>query len=155
LEIAAEAVATARRPWPERWAAVQALPKRYDMRRPPFVRWLTPDYARLFSRFAYDEARARCALAAVAAERHRLARGDWPASLAVLGPLPDDPFTGQPLLLKRLADGLVVYSVGFDGADDGGALVTYDFDPTLRPGTDIGFRLWDVPQRNKSAGGGP
>jgi hypothetical protein len=31
-----------------------------------------------------------------------------------------DPFTGQPLLMKRLPDGWVIYSVGKDLNDDGG-----------------------------------
>ena len=31
-----------------------------------------------------------------------------------------DPFTGKPLVMKRLSDGWVIYSVGKDLQDDGG-----------------------------------
>ncbi|HEX5270128.1 MAG TPA: hypothetical protein VFW33_06575 [Gemmataceae bacterium] len=48
------------------------------------------------------QARLRCAAAAVAAERYRLATGRWPDDLAALvpkylGAVPADPFDGKPL----------------------------------------------------------
>jgi hypothetical protein len=152
LEVAARTVTAARLPWPGRWAAVQALPGDGPSQSALVGRPM-PDLARWFGQLAVDEARVRCALAAVVVERHRLARGDWPASLAELGPLPDDPFTGKPLRYKRLADGVVVYSVGSEGTDDGGALTETSRQQT-RPGSDLGFRLWDVPRRNRPAGEG-
>jgi hypothetical protein len=84
--------------------------------------------------------------AAVAAERFRRERGRWPESLAELTPAylkaaPPDPFDGQPLRLRRLADGLVIYSVGENGTDDGGNLTD---DPA-----DLGVRLWDPAQRRQ------
>jgi hypothetical protein len=45
-----------------------------------------------------------------------------------------------------LSDGIVIYSVGDDGADDGGTLADGS-EP--QDGTDIGFRLWDVPRRRQ------
>jgi hypothetical protein len=43
--------------------------------------------------------------------------------------VPLDPFTGQPLKLKPTAYGVVVYSVGPDGVDDGGQPLTDDHPP--------------------------
>jgi hypothetical protein len=102
---------------------------------------------------AFHRARAelRCAAAALAAERYRLAEGHWPEGLGALVPhylaaVPADPFDGQPLRLRSRADGLVVYSVGPDGKDDDGNL---DRKGTGAAGTDVGFRLWDADRRGK------
>jgi hypothetical protein len=110
------------------------------------VDWLF--FAEIFHR---NKAELRSAVAALAAERYRLAEGHWPESLDVLVPLylagvPTDPFDGQPLRLKQLPEGLVIYSVGVDRTDDGGSVSNEIHKP---PATDIGFRLWDVSQRGK------
>jgi hypothetical protein len=94
----------------------------------------------------------RALAAALAAERFRQARGRWPDSLgelvpAYLGAVPADPFTGEPLRLSRLADGVVIYGVGPDKADDGGRIDRRN--PTAA-GADLGYRLWDVAQRGQS-----
>jgi hypothetical protein len=34
-----------------------------------------------------------------------------------------DPFSGKPLVVKRIEDGWMVYSVGENGIDDGGSFV--------------------------------
>jgi hypothetical protein len=91
----------------------------------------------------------RCAVAAVAAERYRRARGSWPDSPAALVPdylraVPLDPFDGQPLRYRKLDDGTVVYSLGPDRKDDGGKL---DYKNPGTPGTDLGFRLWHPEKR--------
>ncbi len=59
---------------------------------------------------------------------HRL-HGDWPARLEgltpdVLSELPADPLgkSGETLRMKRDGDELIIYSVGWNGADDGGQL---------------------------------
>jgi hypothetical protein len=98
----------------------------------------------------------RCAAGIVAVERYRLANKRWPDSLISLVPayLPRmllDPYTGEPLRYRRLDDGVVIYSVGRDGQDNGGKLAD-----ATEIETDLGFRLWDVPQRRqppKSPGG--
>jgi len=64
-----------------------------------------------------------------------------------LSQVPDDPFVDGPLRLRRLDDGLVVYSVGPDGIDNGGNIGTSG----RTRGTDLGFRLWDVKQRRQPA----
>ncbi len=95
------------------------------------------------------QADLRLALAALAAERHRLAHGDWPRNLGDLVPqylkqVPADPYTGQPLRFRRLTDGAVIYSVGSDRVINKGTL---DRIAPGTDGTDIGFRLWDAAKR--------
>jgi hypothetical protein len=97
------------------------------------------------------QARLWSAVAALAVERYRLARGRWPESLADVVPeflaaVPADPYDGQPLRYRRRADGVVVYCVGPDGTSDGSKPA--DASPPA-PGTDLGFRLWDVPHRRQ------
>jgi hypothetical protein len=68
-----------------------------------------------------DLAKTACAL-----ERHRLAHGDFPASLddlapAFLGEVPRDLIRGQPLVYRRLDDlSFLLYSIGWNGVDNGG-----------------------------------
>jgi len=68
----------------------------------------------------------RVAQTAVALERFRLASRRLPATLPELCPrflptVPEDPFDGAPLRYRLLPKGYVVYSVGPDRTDDGGA----------------------------------
>jgi hypothetical protein len=105
----------------------------------------------MYDQMLNAERRSRALLqsiaAALAAERFRRDKGRWPTSLdelvaaRLLVSVPRDPFDGQPLRLRRLADGLVIYSVGADGADDGGAV---RIDPnTMGLPKDFGVQLWD------------
>ncbi len=101
--------------------------------------------AKLARSFQRTQAMLRSAAAALAAERYRLAEERWPDSLDALVPrylpvVPIDPYDGRPLRMRRLADGLAVYSVGPDRTDDGGKL---DQDRPGNAGTDVGFQLWD------------
>lgn len=65
---------------------------------------------------------------AIALERFRLARGEFPASLEQLFPefLPEpllDPWSGAPMKYRRTPSGrFLLYSVGKDAADDGGVI---------------------------------
>ena len=65
---------------------------------------------------------------------------------AFLPALPLDPFDGEPLRYKRMPDGIVIYSVGVDGKDDGGRIL---WTPGQPPPSDVGVRLWDVPHRRQ------
>ncbi len=116
------------------------------------ARQLLPD-VRVFTGFHRHQALLSSAVVALAAERYRRQQGRWPESLAVLEQakllreIPVDPFSGKPLLLRRLGDGLVVYSVGPDGMDNGGAM---NRDNPVARGTDIGIRLWDPEKRRQA-----
>jgi hypothetical protein len=99
------------------------------------------------------QALLRCAEAAMAAERYRLAnKGRWPDKLADLVPkylsaVPFDPFDGRPLRYARHNDVVVMYSVGPDGKDDGGKPDELN---KTSGSYDVGFRLWDVAARRKA-----
>jgi hypothetical protein len=102
--------------------------------------------------FHRSKAELRCAAAALAAERYRLAKGHWPDRLDALVPdylaaVPNDPFDGRPLRLHRRADGIVIYSIGPDGTDDDGNL---DRKNARTSGTDLGFQLWDLDRRGQA-----
>jgi hypothetical protein len=104
--------------------------------------------------FIRNQAKLRCAMVALAAERHRQERGAWPKSLETLVELhylqavPDDPYIGKPLRCRRLNDGFLVYSVGADRTDNGGILNRAN---PIAPGADIGFQLWDADLRRLPA----
>src|SRR5262249_897548 len=115
---------------------------------PMVIRLRIPTIIHDISTHRKSDAELRCAIVALAVERFRLANGQWPSALSDLTPaflaqLPVDPFDGQPLHYRPTADGVMIYSIGPDGIDDGGTL-----DPTkdFGPGTDIGIQLWDVPK---------
>jgi hypothetical protein len=90
-------------------------------------RVLLPALGRTFIRDADATARLRAAQAALAVERFRVSNRDaLPATLEELVPaylkeVPGDPYGGKPLQFKRRDFGYVVYSIGSDGRDDGGA----------------------------------
>jgi hypothetical protein len=115
------------------------------------VQTMAPAFSQLATTFQSSRARLRCASAALAAERFRLARSTWPPSLESLVPdflakVPTDPFDGEPLRLRRLNDQFVIYSVAEDGRDDGGATESNSLPGSSR---DLGFRLWDPAARHQ------
>ena len=73
------------------------------------------------------KARYRMALLLLAIERFRLLQNRLPEKLEELVPeriseLPKDPFSGQAFLFKKEKQGYVIYSVGENQTDDGGAV---------------------------------
>jgi hypothetical protein len=105
----------------------------------------------LSAAFHRCQAGLRCAVVMLAVERYRRANTRWPDFPADLVPtylpkVPLDPYDGSPLRYRRLNDGVVIYSIGPDGEDKGGK---FDKDDPNKPGTDQGFRLWNVPQRRQ------
>jgi len=62
----------------------------------------------------------RMAKVALAILQERLRTGQLPSAMPNLGGDSTDPFSGKPLIYKRKAGGFILYSVGFDGKDDGG-----------------------------------
>jgi hypothetical protein len=99
--------------------------------------------------FTRSECWMACVAIALAAERFRIERGDWPTSLEALAPkflrtVPLDPCSAQPLGYLRLNDGVVIYSLYPDGKGQA-------FDPKAPspPGEGVAVRLWDVKERGK------
>jgi len=88
---------------------------------------MLPGLAKAGERLVEFEARKRCALIASTVERDRqLQQGQVPASLANL-PFQDagesvDPFSSEPLKIRSIAGGYVIYSIGSDREDNGGDL---------------------------------
>jgi hypothetical protein len=87
---------------------------------------LWPALARTLQFDILDHARARATQAGLAVERYRLAEGHLPQSLdnlvpAYLDAVPKDPFDGQDMRYRVRKTGFVVYSIGEDLSDDGGA----------------------------------
>jgi hypothetical protein len=153
LSLMARRVEEARRPPSEQAGAAESFAA--DVRDLPrhaiLTRLLLPAVDKVSSACRRKQAQVRCLAAALAAERYRRKHADWPKTLDSLTPdllaaVPLDPFDGKPLRYRRLADGVAVYSVGPDGVDDNG---TFDRTAPIRPGTDLGFRLWDVKHRRQ------
>ncbi|MCC6235189.1 MAG: hypothetical protein IT580_21275, partial [Verrucomicrobiales bacterium] len=99
---------------------------------PLFALFLAPKARQMFedAHQLYPAAQTAVDLAAVACamERHRLTRGVYPTSLNDLIPqflarLPRDVVEGGALRLSPSPEGVTLYSVGWDGDDDGGQWV--------------------------------
>jgi hypothetical protein len=146
-----QAVQAAELPPHERVRALRELDAAAD-RLPPVPRRVLVPFAPAAAEEQCSQARLRCAAVAVAAERFRLRNGQWPAGLAelqrrgYLKEVPLDPYDTAPLRWRRLEDGLVIYTLGPDGKDNGGALSGADWPAD---GTDVGFRLWDAARRRQ------
>ena len=101
-------------------------------------------------------ARARAAQVLVAATKRRLAGGGLPESLSELVPdqlsaVPRDPFSDkyQPLRSKPVDGGMLVWSVGPDGEDDGGPTGRDTSSDDIETGNDD-FGLWLMPDRPRA-----
>jgi len=101
-----------------------------------------------FMQFSLDRARVVCAL-----ERHRLAAGEYPATLDALAPrfiekLPRDIINGQPLHYRRTDNGrFLLYSVGWNGTDDGGIIVRQKNWVNADLDKDHGDWVWPNPEK--------
>ena len=130
---------------PQSIAAMTALAAK--AKRPPsyavLSHWLLGSMDRTVIHDAQAVAHIRTAVTSLAIKRYRLAKGKLPEKLddlvpAYLAAAPQDPFDGKPLRYKKLVKGYVVYSVGEDGEDNGGAEKnTEGF--SVGKGTDITF----------------
>jgi hypothetical protein len=156
LRLATHVVEIAKLPVEEQGQELKqrGLPKPEDVSFPvrlyilPRVQKVSSDLSRGQIR---TQAELRCAIVAVAAERYRRAHGSWPGSPTALVPaylraVPIDPFDGQPVRFRRLADGVVIYCLGPDGQDNKGKL---DRKNPGVSGTDVGLQLWDVDKRQQ------
>ncbi|MCX8157865.1 MAG: hypothetical protein N3J91_15735 [Verrucomicrobiae bacterium] len=109
-----------------------------------FSRLLLPAVGKSVLHTARWQTQGDALLIACAAERYRLARGHWPATLGELVPayLPFEPrnvLDGSPFIYKIVApDSLLIYTPGWDEKDDGG-----QFDSRLDVG-DWGIQISPV-----------
>jgi hypothetical protein len=92
-------------------------------------------------KFAYAQTQMDQALIACALERHHLAHGEYPETLAALVPqfiarLPHDLINGHPLRYRRTGEGIfLLYSVGWNETDDGGVIArNSDGQPDIEKG---------------------
>ncbi len=91
-----------------------------------FAKALLPALAKPVERSARIQTYVDCACVACALERYRLAKGNLPETLGLLSPqfiqhIPNDVIDGKPLRYHRDPNGgYVVYSIGWNQADDGG-----------------------------------
>jgi hypothetical protein len=95
---------------------------------------------------ARAETRQRCTIAAIAAQRYRLQRDRWPASLSEFeGLVPGglqatdgftDPIDGKPLRYRVEATRILIYGVGENESDDGG-----EVEQTQKRSLDVGISL--------------
>ncbi len=150
LRLQTKCVEAAKAPPEEQLSRVQQLKSEASKLDPLSGRWFT-SFEKVVAVSIRNQALLRCFYVAFAVERFRKSHGRWPDSLAALvpeflGELPTDPYNGDPLKYRRLKDGVVIYSVGPDGKDDGGKL---DRQKLTTPGTDLGIQLWDVAHRRQ------
>jgi hypothetical protein len=160
LEVFSKAVEIARLPLHEQDVPEQDLKeimhqiRRRDHTPLIFRRWAPiPDI--VGASYRDHVTRLRCLTVLLALERYRQERNAWPANLAELTPrflkaVPLDPHDGKELRYRRLADGVIVYSVGPDKIDDGG-LIPGMKSGSGTPSRDVGLRLWDVKHRRQPA----
>jgi hypothetical protein len=162
LRVWAEMIDAARRPWPEKVSAVEAVRNKYASRYEGPVRRqgrfvprsasFVPDGLRDLDveRFVGD----RASRIAVAITRYRLAHGGTlPARLEELVPeylaaVPQDPLSGGPMRFRTEPGAYKVYSVGLDRDDDGGDLaselkesIKRGWGRRLIRGQDVGVRV--------------
>ena len=146
-------VAIANLPQQDQHKAVTELALKLNEKSMLFVKLFTFPPKKIWETSHSNLAMLNCAITSLAMERYRITNGKWPRKLDELVPeylakLPTDPFNGEPLLVGTIPGGLVIYSVGPDLQDNNGLID--DSKPT-KEGTDIGFRLWEVPMRRQPA----
>ncbi len=148
LRTMTKAVEAARLPPEKQAAAEAALENEVRAKGGLLTRLLMPATMKVNQAGRRSLACARAMVALIACERYRLAHGKWPAKLDDLVPaylvaVPADPIDGKPLRYRTWAEGVVVYSVGTNGVDDGGDVERFD--------KDFGYRLWDKGRRRQPA----
>jgi hypothetical protein len=139
---------------PEQWAEPLAAQQAKSKELPELVQKIVDNAVRYAPMgFQRKHATLRCGFVAIAAERYRRQKGQWPATpdylvkAGLLKSVPSDPYlAGARIRFARQPDGLIVYTVGENGVDDGGNLTTTEEKPFP---LDIGFRLWDVAARRQ------
>ena len=128
LDIMNDQMEAARLPYPQRREATDAIEKklRTMSKIHVFAHVLTPALSRVITIEMRTIAHLRAAQVGLAIQRYRLAAGALPDTLAELVPayldaVLKDPFDGNELRFKKRGAGFVIYSIGEDLSDDGGA----------------------------------
>jgi len=107
-----------------------------------------PNLPSALRQHACTRAKLMSAAACVAAMRYKNDKGKWPTTLDDLVPsyidtVPTDPFTGKALIYRQREGGIVVYSVGLNGTDDGGSGSDLSLGEHYDEAhDDVGFRVW-------------
>jgi len=120
-----------------------------------FATVFLPALTRVHLKLAGAQGYTDLAAVACALERHRLATGLFPETLAALSPrflkrVPHDVITGQPLRYQRTDDGqFLLYSVGWNETDDAGELAF--FASGRGPEKKEGDWVWRYPSAKKNA----
>ncbi len=151
LQLMTREIEVARLPLPERGLAQQEFTREVKSATAgdDVIRLLLPSLNKVEEAERRHHGRVRTAVAMVAAERYRLKHNRWPANIEELVGMANaevltDPCDGRALRLRREQDGLVIWSVGIDGIDNGGV-----YDPTVVIGKDEVVRLWDGAHRRR------
>lgn len=114
-----------------------------------FANLALPNFSRAVQTLARNQCLADEARCACAAERYRLAHGEYPKTLAALVPeflesIPTDIISGHPLKYHNAGAQFVLYSVGWNEKDDGGVTgPKKDGEPDLKQGDWV----WAAPAR--------
>jgi hypothetical protein len=153
MELMGKAIDNARLPAHEQATAEKVLQRevRQAASNSYLIRLLVPATSKFTEATLRKTAQMRCLMTVLALERYRREKGAWPAKLEDLTPkllkkVPLDPYDGKPLRYIGVPDGVIVYSVGPDGIDNGGKLErTIPF----AHNTDLGYQLWDVKHRRQ------
>ena len=122
------------KPYPECLRGWEGLEAEFTAIPGVLYRLALPAYKRLLPAVARADASRRVALLAGAVDAYREVEKKFPEKVEDVAPMyirqvPPDPFTGQLLKMKATGDGVVVYSVGPDGVDDGGAPLSNEQPP--------------------------
>ncbi len=140
-------------PAKERIAKLQELEKRIDSA-PELARELVIQPWRTLFPFLRTEAKLRATALGLAAEQFRRKNERWPRTVEELTPdflakTQADPFTGEPFRVRVASDGIVIYSVGPDGAGEGKARELPKETQNLDQWLALEFRLWNVSDRRR------
>ncbi len=135
----------------EREEAFQKIESKIRQSKTFAVKLLVPGVMKVSETWQRSQVYLRSAYTAIAAERYRLKKQKWPASLqelvneGLLKEIPKDPYDGQTLRWRLTPNGgAMVYSIGRDKIDNGGTLNRGN---PIAANTDLGFELWALSGR--------
>jgi hypothetical protein len=119
-----------------------------------FISRMVPTLTRAAALWVRSVGMNRAMQAALACERYRLARENWPESLDALVPeylaaVPVDPFDGKPIRFQRIPEGIKVWCIGEDAKDDGGDVLRIEDHPSSRKPKDAGWVLLNPDLRGR------